>query len=397
MLNHKLGIKNLKSFLQLLENPQNDIKNIIHIAGTNGKGSTLSFLASLLKAQNKKVGLYTSPHLICVRERFRLNDDLISEQDFQSFMKIVEERNKVLPSSEQLTYFEKLTAVAFLYYAREQTDFLLLETGLGGRFDATNIIEKPLISLITNISLEHQDYLGDTIEKIAFEKACILKENVPFITTVSNKKALKVIKERAKKINAKEIPLGNYKIDNAKLGLKGRHQRINAKLALTAFDYIIKSNNPIDYEAIYQEQSWIGRFQEFKISNKSVILDAAHNPAGAEVLKKALDDYYPNTKKIWLLGFLKSKDAVLILKKLISKGDKIIFTKGSTGDFWDPDELTQIIHKIYDMPALSFDNYKDALDIFKTLVKEKDLGIITGSIYMLGDILPNLFETYSDF
>ena len=186
-----LSLIKIKTFLDLLGKPQNKIKLVVHIAGTNGKGSTLAFLEVLLKQNNLKIGKYTSPHLISVQERFQINNQTISAENFEKiWLKTCKEEGFA-----ELTYFEQLTVIAFQYFATEEVDVLLLETGLGGRLDATNLIEKPALCLITNIDFDHCEYLGNTLAKIATEKAGILKAERPYLSTVSQDGLSEIIEQ----------------------------------------------------------------------------------------------------------------------------------------------------------------------------------------------------------
>ncbi|NQV00039.1 MAG: bifunctional folylpolyglutamate synthase/dihydrofolate synthase, partial [Parcubacteria group bacterium] len=218
---YNLDLKLIKSLLKKLGNPEKDLK-VIHVAGTNGKGSTCAILSSILQQAGYKVGMYTSPHLTKFNERIKINNKDITNKDILKYF------NKILPYYSKETFFEFTTALAFLYFKEKNIDFLVLEVGLGGRLDATNIIT-PLVSVITNISLEHEQYLGKDIKKIAYEKAGIIKNNIPCVTGAS-KEALNTIKKIAKKRNSK-LYIVKKDGKNLKLNLNGEFQRHNALIA----------------------------------------------------------------------------------------------------------------------------------------------------------------------
>ncbi|MDD5163286.1 MAG: Mur ligase family protein, partial [Candidatus ainarchaeum sp.] len=214
-----LGLERINSFLDFLGNPQNNFKSI-HVAGTNGKGSTCAMIERILREAGFKTGIYTKPHLVSLNERFRINSIKIPEKELEerilNLKKIISEKNF------QLSYFEFLIALAFQYFSDKKVDFAVIETGMGGRLDATNVLQ-PLVSIITNIALEHMQYLGNSLEKIAFEKAGIIKENGILLTTEKNNKILKIFKKSCKEKNSLFIAIKKpYK--KSKVGLLGEHQ-----------------------------------------------------------------------------------------------------------------------------------------------------------------------------
>src|SRR3989339_964970 len=305
--NFNLSLGNVKVLLRKLGNPEKSLK-VIHVAGTNGKGSVCAMIASILREAGYKVGMYTSPHLKDFRERFLINGVKISEKELVRYFA------KVKPFVTNQTFFEVITAMAFLYFNDKNVDFLVLEVGMGGRLDATNVVN-PLVSVITNIGLEHQDYLGNTVEKIAYEKAGIVKEGKPVVTGASGA-ALNVIKKVAKERNA---PLSLVKpIRKIPLRLKGDFQRINASIVWETIkvlnkEYNLKVNNSKIKKGLLKTK-WPGRL-EFISSN--VLVDCAHNPEAVKALKKELIKIKKNYKKIYLIiAMLKDKDYKTMLKEL---------------------------------------------------------------------------------
>jgi dihydrofolate synthase / folylpolyglutamate synthase len=390
----RLELQNIKTLLEAIGNPQDTIPYVIHVAGTNGKGSTIAFLGALLNQLGIKIGVYTSPHLNSVTERFKINQKQIEVQRLNDILKLLMEQQEF----NALTYFEKLTAAAFKYFAEEKVDVLLLETGLGGRLDATNIINKPTLCLITNVTLDHQEYLGNTIEEIAYEKAGILKPQVPFMTSATEP-ALTVIRNEAIKIGAPEKLLNNLLMSGKKLGLKGPHQCDNANLAANAFYFLCEqipfiSQKAKEIEAqlldpIYQTQNWPGRFQEINLNRQKIILDGAHNIAGAMALRLTLHEIFPNEKRVWLLGFLKNKDHSEILKTILQPNDKIIFTHPTEAKL--SADLDDLRLKANALGCNEIILCKEARQAFKELQQlltdQNTIGIVSGSLYLIGKIL----------
>ena len=433
----RLDIGKIKTFLALIGNPQDTIPFTVHIAGTNGKGSTLAFLEALLSQFPLKTGKYTSPHLISITERFSINGQNIAEQRLDHLIQEFSE----IDLFHELTFFEKLTACAFKYFAEEKVDILLLETGLGGRLDATNVIAKPSICLISSIDIDHTEFLGNSIEEIAREKAGILKTHIPFATT-AHEPALSVIRFRAKEISSPEIHL-NADIKNLitnndsgdsppkSLGLKGIHQVDNAMLAVTAFDYLldsfvsnicpeqlikdIQTKEKQDlYKPIFSPISWLGRFQEIEYKSKKIILDGAHNQEGAQSLRDNLDIYFPIEKRMWLFGSLKTKNWQSFLKTLIRTNDQVFPIYASQQNLSvSPSEINAFLsndlgilktfnvdyqrvekEEFIDFLAEQESGQKDIdqefdnkFEEFINSIPENSIGIITGSLYLIGRVL----------
>lgn len=375
-----LGLERVKALLDIYDNPQEKIK-YIHVAGTNGKGSTCAMLASVLQQEGYKTGLYTSPHLVDYRERIKINSQDISQQEFAELIFDViqtAEKNNI-----HATEFEILTIAAFIFFEREKIDFGIIETGLGGRLDATNVIKNPLVSIITSIDLDHVDRLGDTVEKIAYEKAGIIKQNTPSITLKDNN-GLEVIKEKALQVNSNLIlaeKTGDYKTN-----LKGLWQKKNLSLVLKAVEVLREQDVLISEKALQEglkNVSWAGRFEYIK--EKNLILDGAHNPASAKLLRETLDLYYPQKDRIWIYSSINTKNYKEVMDILFRPEDTVIFTKAHSAAAVHPDELKENLKvdcKIY----LTY-NIKNAVNVYSDLITNKNIGIITGSLYTIGDFL----------
>jgi len=328
-----LGLERIERLLKELGDPQLRFKSL-HVAGTNGKGSTCAMIASILKEAGYKVGLYTSPHLFDFRERIKINGRDISDKDFNQGLKLIQKiarkpRRSVAgfqPGEEQPTVFEVLTAVAFWYFAEKKIDYAVVEVGLGGRLDATNVL-MPLVSVITNIDLEHKAVLGNTLAKIAIEKGGIIKPRVPVITGEQKPAALKVLQYQAEK-NGSVLIQVNSQGAGLSSGLIGEHQKINAACALAA---VRLAGIKADKEAILRglaRTNWLARFQVVA-RRPLTIVDGAHNPAGMATLVATLKSEYPDNKFTFIIGAQGDKDAAEMLRLIAPLAKKIIITRSS--------------------------------------------------------------------
>ncbi len=392
----ELGLSRIEKVLKLINNPQEDLK-IIHIAGTNGKGSTCAMLCELLKNTGLNVGLYTSPHILSYCERIRINDKNIEEDDLTELIFKIEKISK--ENNIQLTEFEILTAVAFLYFKKENVDVVILETGLGGRFDATNIVKKPILTIITSISIDHKDRLGNTIEQIAFEKAGIIKEHVPLVISKYNQgfnvirniaiqKNVKVIlNENDIKLNFKNNK--NYvKINSSEeyeFNLLGLWQAENLNLVLKAFEYLkdnLLRNRKYDKQKVLKDSlknvKWDYRFQ---FINNHVILDGAHNFDAAIKLRESLDFYFKNKKIQFIYGSLNTKEYEKIVNVLFTSNDKVFLYDFNCQNAVKAGDLEKIITQ-----PVKILNKSEVLNIINNETKDKILTVICGSFYMLGEI-----------
>jgi len=365
----KLGLKNMRILLKKLGNPEKKLK-CIHVAGTNGKGSVCAMINSILTDVGYKVGMYTSPHLKKFNERIRINNKLISDKE------IVKYYLKVKKHVTNQSFFEITTAMMFLYFFDKKVDFAVLEVGLGGRLDSTNIII-PLISVITNIGYEHTDRLGKKLEKIAFEKSGIIKENIPVITGAEGI-ALQTIKNISKEKKSRLFLINSIK--KIKLGLRGNFQLKNAALAIKTLEILNKNNHiKIDKNNIengLKNTEWSGRFQ---FIGKNILVDCSHNPDGFKILFNELKSLQYD-KLILIVGFLKDKDIKKISK--IIKADKIILVKPKDERAANPLKI-----KKYFNNAIIINDTKKAFKYAKKISYKKDLILVTGSIYVVGEII----------
>ena len=289
-----LGLDRISAVLELLGNPQDKLK-CIHVAGTNGKGSVCAIISAVLSKAGMKTGLYTSPHIFEYTERIQINGFDISKEDFTKYIfEICEIADK---NNIHLTEFEILTAVMFKYFADNDVDVVVLETGLGGRFDATNVIKSNLCSIITHIDLDHTERLGNTKSKIAFEKAGIIKPDCPVFTC----EGYEVLKDRADECNSLFVMVAPFE-DTSNLSLKGTCQQENLSLALAAVRHLFPQ---ISENLIQEALKDIKHPCRFQLCREDLIVDASHNPNGAMALRESLDFYYPNKPRCFVFGCLK--------------------------------------------------------------------------------------------
>lgn len=360
-----LGLERISSVLKLLGNPQDKLK-CIHVAGTNGKGSVCAIIASILQKAGMKTGLYTSPHIFEYTERIKINDVDIDKDDFAKYVfEICEIADK---NNIHLTEFEILTAIMFKYFADNDVDVVVLETGLGGRFDATNVIKSNLCSIITHIDLDHTERLGNTKSKIAFEKAGIIKPDCPVFTC----EGYEEIKDKADECNSLFVMVTPFE-DTTNLSLKGTCQQENLSLALAAVRHIF----PWIAEDVIQDGiKDVKHPCRFQLCRKDLIVDASHNPNGATALRESLDFYYPDKQRCFVFGCLRNKDYKKMMEILFSKGDEIYFYHFDNKNSCSVEELRETC----EFPS----------KIFKSLdeLPQNSLKIICGSFYMLNEIIP---------
>ncbi len=400
----KLGLNNINALMAVCENPHRACP-VVHVAGTNGKGSTLAFLAAILEAAGYRTGRFTSPHLLDVTERFLIGNHPMPEAALRenvSFFKELSETLGVTP-----TFFEMNTAIAFRWFAQQAVDVALIEVGMGGRFDSTNIVS-PEVCAITNIDLDHTRYLGETPAAIAFEKAGILKQGVPAVIGEMGDEALSVIREQAALKNAPLHgsgsayvfkpggtvwrPLMVYRgfgrvLNDLELGLAGMHQAHNAALAVSlALLLKGKFSRVTDGEirAGVSSARWPGRLERV-MDTPPVYMDAAHNPAGCRVLSRALK------RCAIIFSVSADKDAKTMIDTLAPLADPLILTTYQDGRSLSLDLLRQ---QAGSHPVLSFSHMADALEAGMHIASAETPLLITGSIYGAGEARRILMEQY---
>ena len=362
-----LGLERISAILELLGNPQDSLK-CFHIAGTNGKGSVCAILAAVLKEYGLTVGLYTSPHIFEYTERIKINGQDISKDDFAGY--VTEICSLADKNNIHLTEFEILTATAFKYFADKKVDVVVLETGLGGRFDATNVIKKNLCAIITHIDLDHTERLGSTKDKIAFEKAGIIKENCPVVTS----EGYEAIKDAADEKNSLLLFTAPF-ADTTNLSLKGIYQQENLALALAALKLVYPEIPQSVVDEGLKKVQHPCRFQV--IEDENLIIDGAHNPNGIVGLRESLDFYYPDKFRRFVFGCLKNKDYKKMMEILFQKGDEIYFYHFNNKNSCTFEELQTACP----YPAKEFTSLNDLPSAENTMT------IVCGSFYMLAEVL----------
>ena len=412
----KLGLDSTGKLLELLGNPQDNL-NVIHVAGTNGKGSVCSFISNILKEEGYKVGLYTSPYLETFTERIRVNGENIQEEDVARIITLIKDKIDIMISEgySSPTEFEIVTAMAFYYYNEKNMDYVVLEVGLGGRYDSTNVIKNPLVSVLVSISLDHIGVLGDTIGKIAYEKAGIIKENGTAIVYKQVKEAENIIKEVCEKQNAKYIEVNfddvlvkksdiysqvydctimDEKFDNIEIKLIGEHQVNNSIVALNVVKFLRDNKNiNISNESIKNgllTTKWPGRIEKI-MENPMFIIDGAHNEDGAKSLSKALEKNFPNKKLTMLIGMLVDKDIDSVLEILMPKFNKVITTTPDSDRAISAEELKNKISKYVD-DVVSIKDIDKAVKYTLDNSNEDDVIISAGSLYLIGEVRTLLKE-----
>lgn len=396
----KFGLENTLKLAELAGNPHQRLR-FIHVAGTNGKGSTCAMLESIYRAEGLRVGLYTSPHLVRFGERMQVNRQLIGESDIVRLVEWIKPFLAKFPKDQHPTFFEVVTIMALRWFAEQKCDLVIWETGLGGRLDATNIVT-PLASAITNIQFDHQAWLGDTLERIATEKAGIIKPGVPVVTAVDDRDAFRVLFETARKNDSPFWLITVAQTDfpplrGLDLPLLGEHQRLNAAVAVYTARAISKII-PVSDEAIRAGLSnvvWPGRLQLLKFPDgKKILLDGAHNIGGAESLRAALNQYFLNEKPTLILGILKDKDCDRICEILAPVATKIFLVSVNSNRTATPNELAPACRAAN--PQAEIREMKSLAEAVAAADKEPFV-VIAGSLYLIGEAMELLEEPSGKF
>jgi dihydrofolate synthase/folylpolyglutamate synthase len=381
--------------------------NCIHIAGTKGKGSTSAMIANILQSASYSTGLFVSPHLADIKERISVNGENISKEAFEYCFREI---------NKPLSFFETLFVMALLYFRDKGVQIAVLETGLGGRFDATNVIEKPLISILTTIGLDHLEVLGDTIEKIAFEKAGIIKANSPTISAPQKASVEKIIAEKATSLNSPLYVIGkdynlvreesadltgekfsihskvtgdDYK--DLKVSMLGYHQVINASLSVAAFELLNKEGINISVRALQEgliKTKIRGRFEIVNIDERIIILDVAHNPDSAKALRETFSEKFGGKEAIFIFAALKNKLVKEIFSEIIDISKFFIFTELSTKDSYTTEELSHILSEVsVNKESIEINDKIEAFIYALKNSKKNDIICVTGSFYLVGEII----------
>lgn len=407
----KPGLERINALLDELGRPETAYK-VIHVTGTNGKGSVVAMITSVMENSGLSIGRYISPHLLSYTERMRMNGQDITEEDFARAADVVREAAEKISARgvEAPTEFELLTAMAFWYFREKKADYAVVEVGMGGLLDSTNVV-KPVVSVITNVAMDHMKYCGNTLEEIARHKAGIIKEGVPVVTAAQHV-ALKEIKKEAHKKKARlyfydrdfsidtrsRAPKGQIVVVKRKdmpkelekgmlyVPFHGSFQAVNAAVAAMALTIVMKADNRINENDLREgmaRTSWPGRFEVHDLKGVPVIFDGAHNPAGAEALGEALDEQYPAKRRLFVFTSLQDKDTDTVIACLMRKEDKVFLVPAPTPRG----------RSTADMAAMLTCEKKEetsvatALDDAAQEAGKDDIIVVCGSLYILGDAM----------
>ena len=412
----KLGLERIQKLLARLELPQERYRTI-HVTGTNGKGSVSAMLAGILRHSGIHTGFYSSPHLVSYTERIRVDGQAISEQEFADCLSSIKVYidQMVADGEECPTQFEVLTALAFFYFAIKHVEYAVIEVGLGGLLDSTNVIV-PEVSIITNVTLEHADRCGGTLEGVAHHKAGIIKDDVPVVTAAQGI-ALDIIRQQAEEKNADIFVAGEdfsaefiscesnfqrLEFSSGLLGavkepytlhLLGKHQIENAAVAVMAAKLIHNLDDRITNKTIDDALSlvsWPARFERVEMGRQKIIIDGAHNPAGMTALRESLDLYYPAEERVLLLGILKDKDIDTMLDILLRPNDTVVVTVPHSDRASDPQLLAGKVAHVQHVEAIA-DN-DEAMNRALELANGEKLLVMAGSLYLVGELRKMLLD-----
>lgn len=401
------GLSNVKNIVRTLGNPQEDLK-VIHIGGTNGKGSTAAMMASILRENGYRVGLYTSPHMLSFTERIQINGQSITESEVALLTARIRKRIEEAGIPQEFTFFDFTTAMAFLYFAESSVDLAIIEVGLGGRLDSTNIVT-PFVVVITNVSHEHRDVLGDSLREIAREKAGIIKQGVPLVTGVVQQE---IFQELEKICREKEAPLywmgrdfstekegtglfrfegRRWGISGLKVNLLGEHQIDNATMAVGTLEAIEELGFPVTFDSIHrglEKVSWPGRLEVIR-KRPWVVLDGAHNPAGAQALHEALSQDFSYDRCYFLLGIMKDKEVERIVSIVAPISHETVLCRPRQDRAAPPERLLRALEAVGGKGRVIPD-VAEGLDALLSMAGSDDLICVAGSFYTIGEAKAHL-------
>ncbi|MCW5554091.1 MAG: bifunctional folylpolyglutamate synthase/dihydrofolate synthase [Verrucomicrobiae bacterium] len=389
----KFGLENTLKLAALAGNPQSRLR-FIHVAGTNGKGSTCAMLESIYRTAGLRVGLFTSPHLVSFRERIQVNRELIGESDVVQRVAELQPWLKEFAADHHPTFFEAVTVMALGHFAARRCDLVIWETGLGGRLDATNIVT-PLASVITNVQYDHQKWLGATLASIATEKAGIIKPGVPVITGAEEPQALAVIQETAIQRGSPLTLVApahtqHPPLDALPLPLPGWHQRMNAAVALATVQ-VLQPRLPVSegqQRAGLTGVNWPGRLQLAELpGGRQVLLDGAHNPAGATSLRAALEEHFPNRRATFILGIMQDKDWEVMCELLAPLAGRIVCVPVGSERSADPALLCAACRRTN--PEVNTGTCASLAEAFLQTGTDPFV-VVAGSLHLIGEAMEQL-------
>ena len=399
----KPGLERVKELCHALGDPQDKLK-FIHVAGTNGKGSFCSMTDSILRHAGYKVGLFTSPYILEFNERMRINGENISDGELCELVELIKPVADKM--TDKPTEFELITAIAFLYFARHKCDIVVLECGLGGRLDATNIIKTPILSVITGIALDHTSILGDTVGQIATEKAGIIKQGVPVLWCGKDAAAEKVIRDKAQEIGApvftadkRDLVINKLTLDgtymelgdrkNIRLALLGTYQPENAANALCAVDMLNEMGYHISDTAVNKGLETVKWHARFEVISKSplVIADGGHNPEGIDVAVDSIQKYFPNQKVAIVTGVMADKDYSYMAKRISSVAQKVFCLTPANPRALPSDRYADVFESL-GVGAAACESVDVAVRSALEFAQARGIPIVSlGSLYMYGEVL----------
>lgn len=420
---HKFDLAHMRVLLAALDNPERRFPSVL-VAGTNGKGSTAATLASILQASGLRTGLYTSPHLVRINERIRIGGDQINDSDFVLIHDLVDRTAERLVSEGELpwhpSFFEMLTAIAFEHFARRKVDIAVLEVGMGGRLDATNVVE-PRVSVITDISLDHQKFLGDTVTEIAREKAGIIRPGGVVVTLPQQPQANDVIGNAIMELGARvanavpyvppvspasseylvagagKVPVSRYPLQvmgeqiMVETPLLGRHQLRNVALAIAAAEELGRQGSPVTASSMEQgirETHWPGRFQVLPAASGTpeYVFDVAHNPAGAWALRSTLSAGYPERSLTFIFGAMRDKAIGEMAEILFPLAHRVIATRADNPRSATPGEIREAASRT-STQIEEAEDVESAIGLARQSDGPDTVVVITGSIYIVGEAM----------
>lgn len=398
----RLGLSRVKKLLHLAGDPQNRMQ-FVHIAGTNGKGSTAAMLASVLQEAGYKTGLYTSPHLRKYNERIRIDGKDVSDEEMCRAAEILEQC--VEQMDDRPTVFERITALAMVCFERAGCEVVVLEVGMGGRLDATNVVDEPACSVLCHIDLDHTEILGDTLEKIAEEKAGIIKPGCPAVAQNQSEEALAVFRRTCEELDSpltvtdpglltvREQSLDGQIFDyrdrrDLQIPLVANYQLVNVMGVLDTVDVLQKSGWHISEDALREglkKTRWAGRF-EILSRDPLMIIDGAHNPDGAQQLAECLATYLPDKKITFLMGVMADKDYRRMIRTVAPFAKRFVAVTPNSSRSLPCEDLARVIEEETGLPALPGGDVKSGLSLAVQGLEAGDILCIFGSLYQVGDV-----------
>lgn len=412
----KPGLERIQAILEKLGHPETAYRTI-HVTGTNGKGSVVAMITSVLENAQLKIGRYVSPHLIDYTERIYVGGHDVTKETFAKAATVVKEAadQVIAEGVEAPTEFELLTAMAFWIFREEKVDYAVVEVGMGGLYDSTNVI-LPVVSIITNVAMDHMKYLGNTLEEIAHQKAGIIKTGIPVVTAAQHV-ALKKLKKEAHEKGSRIYFYGrDFEIDSRSkwkngqvvvvkrkdmpkeleksllyVPFVGAHQAVNAAVATMAISVVMKQDDRINENDLREglaRSQWKGRFEIHDVKGVTYVMDGAHNPAGAEALGEALDEQYPGKRRIFVFASLADKDTETVLQLLVRKGDTVFACEAPTPRTRKAEEIGTMLESQKIKAEFKAEHSVDeALSDAAAAAGENDIVMICGSLYILGDAI----------